>query len=100
MYRKFFKRVFDMVLSLIALIILSPILLIVAIVVKTKLGSPVLYTTKRPGKNGEIFNLHKFRSMTNERDETEILPDAQRPTKLGSSKKTSLDELPEFGTFS
>lgn len=98
MYRKFFKRVIDILLSLIALIILSPILLIVAIVVKTKLGSPVLYTTKRPGKNGEIFNLHKFRSMTNERDENgKLLPDNKRLTKLGRVlRKTSIDELPEL----
>ncbi|MGI6133572.1 MAG: sugar transferase, partial [Christensenellales bacterium] len=98
MYRKFFKRVFDIVLSLMALIVLSPVLLAIAVLIRINLGSPVLYTAKRPGKNGEIFNLHKFRSMTNERDANgNLLPDAQRLTKLGRIlRKTSLDELPEL----
>ncbi len=98
MYRKFFKRFFDIIVSLLALILLSPVFLIVAILVKTKLGSPVLYITKRPGKDGKIFNLHKFRSMTNECDENgKLLPDAKRLTKLGRIlRKTSIDELPEL----
>jgi lipopolysaccharide/colanic/teichoic acid biosynthesis glycosyltransferase len=81
-----------------ALIVLSPVLLAIAVLIRINLGSPVLYTAKRPGKNGEIFNLHKFRSMTNERDANgNLLPDAQRLTKLGRIlRKTSLDELPEL----
>jgi len=98
MYAKFFKRFFDITLSLLALIVLSPILLVVAIVVRIKLGSPVLYTAERVGKNGKIFKLYKFRSMTDARDENgELLPGKDRLTKTGKIlRATSLDELPEL----
>ncbi len=98
MYKKFFKRFFDVFLSLLALTVLSPILLVVAILVRAKLGSPVLYTAERVGKNGKIFKLYKFRSMTDERDENgNLLPGAQRLTKFGKLlRSTSLDELPEL----
>lgn len=98
MYRKYFKRVMDFLLSLIALIVLSPVLLIVAILVRTKLGRPVLFTQKRPGKDEKIFKLYKFRTMTDERDEEgNLLPDEVRLTKFGAMlRSTSLDELPEL----
>lgn len=97
-YRKFVKRPMDFILSLIAIIFLSPILLIVAILVKTKLGSPVLFKQKRPGLNEEIFMMYKFRTMTDERDgDGELLPDSIRLTKFGRLlRSTSLDELPEL----
>lgn len=97
-YRRFTKRPMDFVLSLIAIIVLSPVLLIVAILVKTKLGSPVLFKQKRPGVNEEIFTMYKFRTMTDERDENgELLPDSVRLTKFGKIlRSTSLDELPEL----
>ena len=98
MYAKYFKRLLDFLLSLIALIILSPILLIVAIFVRIKLGSPVIFKQERPGKNEKIFMLYKFRTMTNEKDENgNLLPDSQRLTKFGRFlRSTSLDELPEL----
>ena len=98
MYRKFFKRFFDVVLSLCALIILSPVLLIVAILVKVKLGSPVVFCQERPGKDERIFKMYKFRSMTDERNENgELLPDEVRLTKFGRFlRSTSLDELLEL----
>lgn len=98
MYRKYFKRLFDIVLSLTALIVLSPVMLVVAVLVWVKLGSPVIFRHDRPGKNGKIFQLWKFRSMTNERDENgELLPDVDRLTKFGRTlRSTSLDELPEL----
>ena len=98
MYRNFFKRFFDIVLSLTALIVLSPVLLIVAILVRVKLGSPVIFRQERPGKNERIFQLYKFRSMTDERGENgELLPDEMRLTKFGRLlRSTSLDELPEL----
>lgn len=98
MYRKFFKRFFDIVLSLLALIILSPVLLIVAGLVRVKLGGPVIFHQERPGKDEKIFRLYKFRSMTDERDENgELLPDEVRLTKFGRVlRSTSLDELPEL----
>lgn len=97
MYQKFFKRFLDIVLSLIALIGLSWLLLIVAVLVKIKLGSPVLFKQARPGKDEKIFNLYKFRTMTDERDENgDLLPDDARLTKFGRFlRSTSLDELPE-----
>lgn len=97
-YRRFFKRPMDFILSLIAIILLSPVLIIVGILVRLKLGSPVLFKQKRPGLNGKIFTLYKFRTMTDERDENkELLPDAVRLTKFGRMlRSTSLDELPEF----
>lgn len=98
MYRHFFKRLLDFTLSLIAIIILSPVLIIVAILVRTKLGSPVLFTQDRPGKDEKIFKMYKFRSMTNETDEEgNLLPDDVRLTKFGKLlRSTSLDELPEL----
>lgn len=98
MYRKFFKRFFDVVLSLMALIVLSPVLMIVAALVRMKLGSPVIFHQERPGKDEKIFRLYKFRSMTDQRDENGgLLPDEVRLTKLGKLlRSTSLDELPEL----
>ena len=98
MYRRFFKRFFDIVLSLIALIVLSPVLLVVAVLVRVKLGSPVIFSQDRPGKDEKIFRLYKFRSMTDGRDENgELLPDEVRLTKFGRVlRSTSLDELPEL----
>lgn len=98
MYRRFFKRFFDIVLSLAALIVLSPVLLVVAVLVRVKLGSPVIFCQERPGKDEKIFRLYKFRSMTDERDENgKLLPDEVRLTKFGQVLRgTSLDELPEL----
>ncbi len=98
MYRHFFKRFFDFTLSLIAIIIFSPVLIIVAILVRTKLGSPVLFTQDRPGKDEKIFKMYKFRSMTSETDEEgNLLPDDVRLTSFGKKlRSTSLDELHEL----
>lgn len=98
MYEKYFKRLLDIVLSGIALIILSPIFLIIAIMVRVKLGSPVIFKQARPGKNEKIFNMYKFRSMTDEKDEEgNLLPDKDRLPKFGKTlRATSLDELPEL----
>ena len=98
MYAKYFKRVLDFLLSLIALIVLLPVLIIVAILVRVKLGSPVIFKQQRPGKNEKIFTLYKFRSMTDKRDENgNLLPDSERLTKFGKIlRSTSLDELPEL----
>lgn len=98
MYRRYIKRLLDIILASIGLILLSPVFLILMILVRTKLGSPVFFHQDRPGKNGEIFGLLKFRSMTDERDEEgNLLPDAVRLTHFGRIlRATSLDELPEF----
>ncbi|WP_418732772.1 sugar transferase [Dysosmobacter sp.] len=98
MYRHFFKRFLDILLSGCALIVLSPVLLIVAVLVRTKLGSPVIFCQERPGKDEKIFKMYKFRSMTDARDENgELLPDEVRLTKFGRAlRSTSLDELPEL----
>lgn len=98
MYKKFFKRFFDIIISLLGLIILSPIILIVAILVRIKLGSPIIFKQERPGKNEEIFKLYKFRSMKELKDENgELLPDSERLTKFGKIlRATSLDEIPEL----
>lgn len=97
-YGRFIKRPMDFVLSLIAILVLSPVLLIVAVLVRTKLGSPVLFKQQRPGLNEKIFMMYKFRTMTDRRDENgELLPDSVRLTKLGKFlRSTSLDELPEL----
>ena len=97
-YEKFAKRFLDFFLSGMALIILSPILLITAILVRVKLGSPVIFCQERPGKDEKIFKLHKFRSMSDARDENgELLPDEVRLGKFGRTlRATSLDELPEL----
>jgi len=97
-YRKFLKRPMDFILSLMAIIVLSPVLIIVAVLVRFKLGSPVLFKQKRPGLNEKIFTMYKFRTMTDEMDENgELLPDSVRLTKFGRMLRlTSLDELPEL----
>lgn len=98
MYQRYIKRAFDFLLALVAIIVLSPIMLIVAILVRTKLGSPVLFKQQRPGKNEKIFNMYKFRTMTDERDENgELCSDEIRLTDFGKKlRSTSLDELPEL----
>lgn len=98
MYRKFVKRLLDILISAAALIVLSPVFLVVGILVRIKLGSPVFFTQERPGREEKIFRLYKFRSMTDRRDEKgELLPDAQRLTGFGTFlRKSSLDELPEL----
>lgn len=98
MYRKFGKRLLDIVISLTALVVLSPVLLVVAILVRVKLGAPVIFHQDRPGLNEKVFRLYKFRTMTDEKDEEgNLLPDAVRLTKFGSFlRSTSLDELPEL----
>ncbi len=98
MYKSFFKRFLDIVLSGGALIVLSPILLITAYFVKIKLGSPVLFTQDRPGKSEKIFKMYKFRSMSDARDKDgNLLPDDVRLTSFGRKlRSTSLDELPEL----
>lgn len=98
MYRKYIKRMLDFILSLLAIIILSPVLLITALLVKIKLGSPVIFKQQRPGKNEKIFTLYKFRTMTDKKDEKgNLLPDEQRLTRFGKIlRSTSLDELPEL----
>ena len=97
-YAKYVKRCLDFLLSLCGIVILSPVLLILALLVRVKLGSPVLFKQERPGKNEKIFTLCKFRTMTDKRDENgELLPDAVRLTRFGRIlRATSLDELPEL----
>lgn len=97
-YAKYVKRILDIVFSLFAIIVLSPVLLIVAILVRIKLGSPVIFKQQRPGKNEKIFMMYKFRTMTDARDENgRLLPDEIRLTKFGKRlRNTSLDELPEL----
>lgn len=98
MYRNHVKRWMDFILSLLAIICLSPVLLVTAILVRKKLGSPVIFKQKRPGKDEKIFELYKFRTMTDERDENgNLLPDEKRLTSFGKKlRSTSLDELPEL----
>lgn len=98
MIYKYIKRILDIISSLLAIIILSPLLAVTAVIVKTKLGSPVLFKQERPGKDEKIFTLMKFRTMTDERDENgELLPDEVRLTKFGKFlRSTSIDELPEL----
>lgn len=98
MYRKYFKRPFDFICSILALVVLSPVLLIIALLVRIKLGSPVIFKQKRPGLHEKIFTLYKFRSMTDQKDEQgNLLPDEVRLTKFGKMlRSTSLDELPEL----
>ena len=97
-YRRLFKRPMDFILSLMAIIVLSPVLIIVGVLVRFKLGSPVLFKQKRPGLNEKIFTMYKFRTMTDEKDENgELLPDSVRLTKFGRMlRSTSLDEFPEL----
>ena len=98
MYKKYVKRIIDFTLSLLALILLSPILLIVFILVRVKLGKPAIFKQQRPGLNEKIFTLYKFRTMTDEKDENgELLPDEKRLIRFGKIlRNTSLDELPEL----
>lgn len=98
MYRLFFKRFLDFILSLIAIIFLSPVFVIVAVLVRMKLGSPVIFCQERPGKDERIFKMYKFRSMTDEKDENgNLLSDEIRLTSFGKKlRATSLDELPEL----
>lgn len=98
MYQRYIKRLLDIILSGAALIVLSPILLLVAVLVRVKLGSPVIFHQKRPGKNEKIFTLCKFRTMTDAKDsEGNLLPDSVRLTKFGKLLRAmSLDELPEL----
>lgn len=98
MYQKYIKRLLDIIISFTALVILSPVLLIVAVLVRIKLGSPVIFHQDRPGYHEKVFKLCKFRSMTDARDEHgNLLPDEVRLTKFGKAlRATSLDELPEL----
>ena len=97
MYQKYMKRMVDILCALAAIIVFSWLYIIVAILVRVKLGSPVLFKQERPGKDEKIFKLYKFRTMTDEKDENgNLLPDEIRLTKFGQFlRKTSLDELPE-----
>lgn len=97
-YEKYIKRPQDFLCALLALILLSPVLLVTAVLVRTKLGTPVIFTQERPGLDGKIFKLYKFRSMTDERDgQGKLLPDEVRLTNFGKIlRSTSLDELPEL----
>ncbi len=98
MYQKYIKRLLDIIISFTALVILSPVLLVTAVMVRVKLGSPVIFHQDRPGYHEKVFRLCKFRSMTDERGaDGELLPDAVRLTKFGRTlRATSLDELPEL----
>lgn len=97
-YEKYIKRPQDFLCALLATIVLSPVMLITALLVRIKLGSPVLFTQERPGLNGKIFKLYKFRTMTDKKDEKgNLLPDEKRMTSFGRKlRATSLDELPEL----
>ncbi len=97
MYQKYIKRILDIICAILALVVFGWLYIIIAILVRIKLGSPVLFTQERPGKDGKIFKLYKFRTMTDEKDENgELLPDEIRLTKFGQFlRSTSLDELPE-----
>lgn len=97
-YEKYIKRLLDILCAGTALIVLAPVMLVLAILVRTKLGAPVIFCQERPGKNGKIFKLYKFRSMTDQRDASgNLLPDDIRLTGFGKKlRSTSLDELPEL----
>lgn len=98
MYAKYIKRVLDFLLSLIAFIVLMPIMIVIYLLVRVKLGKPAIFKQERPGKDEKIFTLYKFRTMTDEKDENgKLLPDGRRLTKFGKFlRSTSLDELPEL----
>ena len=97
-YEKYIKRPLDCALAACALLLLSPVIGVIALLVRIKLGAPVIFHQRRPGRNERVFNLCKFRTMTDARDKNgDLLPDAKRLTKLGSTlRRTSLDELPEL----
>jgi undecaprenyl phosphate N,N'-diacetylbacillosamine 1-phosphate transferase len=98
LYRKYFKRILDLTLSLLAIIVLSPFLLLLAVLVRIKIGSPIIFKQERLGYNEKIFTLYKFRTMTNNKDGYgKLLPDRERITRFGMFlRRTSLDELPEL----
>lgn len=97
-YEKFIKRPQDFLCALLGIVVLSPVMLITAVLVRTKLGSPVIFKQERPGLNGKVFMLYKFRTMTDKKDENgNLLPDEVRLTNFGKKlRSTSLDELPEL----
>ena len=97
-YEKYLKRPFDLTAGLLGLILLSPVFAAVALLVRVKLGSPVLFKQERPGLGGRIFRIFKFRTMTDKRDENgALLPDSERLTGFGKAlRASSLDELPEL----
>ena len=97
-YEKYLKRPQDFICAMSALIVLSPVMAVTAVLVRTKLGSPVLFVQERPGKDGKIFKLYKFRTMTDARDsEGNLLSNEERITGFGKKlRSTSLDELPEL----
>lgn len=97
-YENYIKRVQDFLLSSVALVLLSPLFVVIAILVRVKLGTPVLFCQERPGKDGKIFKLYKFRTMTDEKDaEGRLLSDEERLTDFGKKlRSTSMDELPEL----
>ncbi len=98
LYKNFFKRMIDILVSCTALIVLSPMFLMLFIIIRIKLGSPVFFTQERPGEYGRIFKMYKFRSMTDEKDENgNLLPDSERLPEFGQKlRSSSLDELPEL----
>lgn len=98
MYKSFGKRLMDVVLSLMAIILFSPVLVIVAVLIRIKLGRPVIFKQDRPGRDEKVFTLYKFRTMIDARDDQgELLPDSERLTGFGHMlRSTSLDELPEL----
>lgn len=97
MYEKYFKRILDIICALAAIVVFGWLYIIIGILVKINMGSPVIFKQPRPGKNGEIFNLYKFRTMTDKKDiNGELLPDEERLTRFGKIlRSTSLDEIPE-----
>ena len=97
-YEKYVKRPQDFLCSSLALLVLSPVIGVTAVLVRRKLGSPVIFTQERPGKDGKIFKLYKFRTMTDAKDQTgRLLSDEERLTAFGKKlRATSLDELPEL----
>ena len=98
MYRRFFKRFFDLLFSATFLLVMSPVFLLLYLVVRRYLGTPVFFNPTRPGYKGKLFKMYKFRTMTNETGpDGKLLPDEERLTRLGRFlRKTSLDEFPEF----
>ncbi|MCI8661368.1 MAG: sugar transferase [Lachnospiraceae bacterium] len=98
MYPKYIKRILDIIFSFIAILVLSPVMIIIGFLIKIKLGTPVIFKQKRPGKDEKIFEMYKFRSMTNAKDSNgDLLPDKLRLTYFGKKlRETSLDELPEL----
>lgn len=98
LYEKYIKRPQDFVCALLGLIVLSPVIVVTAVLVRAKLGAPIVFTQERPGQGGKIFKLYKFRTMTDARDENgNLLPDEVRLTRFGKLlRSTSLDELPEL----